>query len=157
MIDELHIIRSIKEKMCRIADNYNKTVGANDTRSEEERSFELPDGTVIELSLEATYKPVEILFNPSIINSTSMSLQEMMRDSLSRCDAELQNEMIRNTVVCGGTSIVNGMKGRLEKEFEAEKDKHNFVLDWQRRYSGWIGGSMIGSLSTYQNLAIQRQ
>jgi len=81
----------------------------------------------------------------------------MMRDSLSRCDSELLNEMIRNIVVCGGTSIIKGLKQRLEKEFEKEPRKFEFVLDWQRRYSGWIGGSMLGSLATYQNLAIQRQ
>jgi actin-related protein len=28
-------------------------------------------------------------------------------------------------------------------------------FDWQRRYSAWVGGSMIGSLSTFQQLAIK--
>lgn len=27
-------------------------------------------------------------------------------------------------------------------------------FDWQRKYSAWIGGSMVGSLSTFQMLAI---
>lgn len=32
---------------------------------------------------------------------------------------------------------------------------YRFEFDWQRRYSSWIGGSMIGSLSTFQKLAIK--
>lgn len=78
-----------------------------------------------------------------------------MKDSLSRCDPELASEMRKNIVVCGGTSIARGIQQRLEKEFEGEDERYEFVLDWQRRYSAWIGGSMLGSLSTFQSLAIQ--
>jgi actin len=79
----------------------------------------------------------------------------MMKDSLSRCDPELASEMRKNIVVCGGTSIARGIQQRLEKEFEGEDERYEFVLDWQRRYSAWIGGSLLGSLSTFQSLAIQ--
>jgi hypothetical protein len=52
--------------MCKVAVNYSSTISSKDTRSEEERSFELPDGTIIEISLKAAYKPAEILFDPKI-------------------------------------------------------------------------------------------
>jgi len=32
---------------------------------------------------------------------------------------------------------------------------YRLEFDWQRRYSAWVGGSMIGSLSTFQQLAIK--
>jgi actin beta/gamma 1 len=32
---------------------------------------------------------------------------------------------------------------------------YRLEFDWQRRYSAWVGGSMIGSLSTFQHLAIK--
>jgi actin-related protein len=41
----------------------------------------------------------------------------------------------------------------VHKELSRFNDLH-ISFDWQRRYSSWIGGSMIGSLSTFQNLAI---
>ncbi len=63
---------------------------------------------------------------------------------------------MKNIVVCGGTSITKGLQRRLEYEFKNDEGKYNFVMNWQRRYSSWIGGSMIGSLSTFQNLAIKR-
>ena len=60
--------------MCRVASDYNKVISSKDTRTPEEKCFELPDGSVIQLSLEATYKPAEILFQPSIRGSEDMSL-----------------------------------------------------------------------------------
>jgi hypothetical protein len=49
------------------------------------------------------------MFNPKLVNSDAMSLIEIMRDSLGRCDAELASEMKKNIVVCGGTSIIKGL------------------------------------------------
>lgn len=52
---------------------------------------------------------------------------------------------------------------RLKKEFYqlvADTDLRNseieFKADSLRNYSAWIGGSMIGSLKTFQNLAITK-
>lgn len=37
------------------------------------------------------------------------------------------------------------------------RSEFNFVADFQRKYSAWIGGSMLGSLKTFQSLAINKQ
>ena len=78
----------------------------------------------------------------------------MIKDSLNRCDSELASEIRKNIVVCGGSSITKGLQLRLEKEFEEEEEKHNFVLGWQRICPVWVRGSMLGSLSTFQGIAI---
>lgn len=140
--------------MCRVAYDYGAELAAEDDREEEAKSYELPDGKVIQLSLTTILKPAEVLFNPKLVGSDAYSLPDMMRDSLGRCDPELASEMRKNIVVCGGTSIAAGLHQRLKKEFEAEEERYEFVMDWQRRYSAWIGGSMLGSLSTFQALAI---
>ena len=38
----------------------------------------------------------------------------------------------------------------------AENNELEFKVDSLRQYSAWIGGSMLGSLSTFQKLAINR-
>lgn len=85
----------------------------------------------------------------------------MVGDSVSRCDSELQYELISNIVLGGGSSMFQGLTNRLRKEVSAllprmSDNDFNYVADFQRKYSAWIGGSMLGSLSTFQSLAITR-
>jgi len=42
------------------------------------------------------------------------------------------------------------------KVIEINDSDIEFKIDTKRLYSAWIGGSMIGSLSTFQDLAIKR-
>ena len=50
--------------------------------------------------------------------------------------------------------MLHGLEDRVHKELSRYGEELHINFDWQRRYSSWIGGSMIGSLSTFQNLAI---
>lgn len=45
-----------------------------------------------------------------------MSIPEMMIDTLQRCDSEFQEELYRNIVLCGGSSLFKGFLPRIEKE-----------------------------------------
>ena len=51
--------------------------------------------------------------------------------------------------------MIKGMYDRIEKELDHLNYECKLEFDWQRRYSAWVGGSMIGSLSTFQQLAIK--
>ena len=61
---------------------------------------------------------------------------------------------MKNAIFCGGSSMLKGLEDRIHKELSRYGEELYINFDWQRRYSSWIGGSMIGSLSTFQNLAI---
>lgn len=50
--------------------------------------------------------------------------------------------------------MIPGMEDRVQKELSGLGEDVRIEFDWQRRYSAWIGGSMIGSLSVFQGLAI---
>lgn len=123
-----------------------------DKRTEEEKSYELPDGTVIELSKETVHRPAETLFTDT---ESQKSLQTMIRTSLGRCSEDLRLEMAKKIVFCGGSSMIRGMHDRIDKELSSLDYEYRLEFDWQRRYSAWVGGSMIGSLSTFQQLAIK--
>jgi len=62
--------------------------------------------------------------------------------------------------MCGGTSMMKGFQERIHQEIldimpkSLGDDDLHLPLDSFRRYSAWIGGSMIGSLSTFQQFAI---
>lgn len=58
-------------------------------------------------------------------------------------------------VLGGGTSMCQGLIPRLHDEITnifpggAMRSEFNFIADFQRKYSAWIGGSMMGSLNTF--------
>jgi actin beta/gamma 1 len=107
---------------------------------------------VITLSKETVHRPVEILFTDQ---EKQKSLQNMIKTSLSRCSEELRLELTKKMVFCGGCSMIKGMYDRIDKELSSLDYTCKLEFDWQRRYSAWVGGSMIGSLSTFQQLAIK--
>lgn len=63
--------------------------------------------------------------------------------------------MAKKIVFCGGTSMIKGLYDRIDRELSSLDYDYRLEFDWQRRYSAWVGGSMIGSLSTFQQLAIK--
>lgn len=63
------------------------------------------------MNKEIVYKPGEILFNPKLIPfDNAKSLPEMLSTSLDRCNEDLRNELIKNMVFCGGSSLIYGLK-----------------------------------------------
>lgn len=80
-LDYIHKIRKIKEENVKVAFDYEGEL-KSDNRNEEEKLYELPDGSVIELSKELVYSPSEILFKEIDKNK---SLTEMIETSLERC------------------------------------------------------------------------
>lgn len=73
-LDYIHKIRKIKEENVKVAFDYEGEL-KSDNRNEEEKLYELPDGSVIELSKELVYSPSEILFKEIDKNK---SLTEMI-------------------------------------------------------------------------------
>jgi actin beta/gamma 1 len=65
--------------------------------------------------------------------------------------------MAKRIVLCGGSSMIKGLYDRVDRELSGLEFDYKLEFDWQRRYSAWVGGSMIGSLSTFQQLAIKNE
>lgn len=87
---------------------------------------------------------------------------EMIEDSLKRCDLDLKSELYKSVVLCGGNSTMKNFAVRLKNEMinilpnNFNKNEFEVKADSLRKYSAWIGGSMISSLKTFQNLAITK-
>lgn len=156
------VIREIKEKVLSLAINYDKSINGPDTANEEERSFELPDNTIIELDNRMRYPLTEILYKPSLIEKSYMGLHKMVEDSYIKCDPDLQIDLHRNIVVAGGTSMMRGFVTRLEYEMDklfkpdVSRTDISYISEGNRNYAAWIGGSMLSSLSVFQEMAIKK-
>jgi len=84
------LIKEIKEKLSIMADNFHEALEGEETSSIEEKSFELPDGQIIEITHVYRHTSAEILLNPSLVGSTEPQLIENIYDSIWRVDKDLR-------------------------------------------------------------------
>lgn len=66
---------------------------------------------------------------------------------------DIRKELCENIVMSGGTTMFEGLKERLEKELSElvpKSVKCRVLAPPERKYSVWIGGSILASLSTFE-------
>lgn len=76
-----------------------------------------------------------------------------------RCDVDVRKDLYGNIVMSGGTTMYSGISERLNKEVVAlapSSMKIKVVAPPERKYSVWIGGSILSSLSTFQTMWINK-
>lgn len=116
--------------------------------------YELPDGRKIQVGAERFRAP-EILFNPEIIGLEYPGVHQMLVDSITRVDMDLRKNLFANIVLSGGTTLTKGFGDRLlmELQRQAVKDTHiKIFAPPERKYSTWIGGSILAGLSTFRKV-----
>merc|ERR1711975_84950 len=108
---------------------------------------ELPDGQVITIGNERFRCP-EALFQPSFLGMETPGVHETTYNSIMKCDVDIRKDLYANIVLSGGTTMYAGIADRMSKEIIAPPE---------RKYSVWIGGSILSSLSTFQQMWISKQ
>jgi len=76
-----------------------------------------------------------------------------------KCDVDVRKDLYGNIVLSGGTTMFNGIAERLSKEIvnlAPATMKIKVVSPPERKYSVWIGGSILSSLSTFQTMWITK-
>uniref|UniRef100_A0A674NEK8 Actin, cytoplasmic 2 Actin, cytoplasmic 2, N-terminally processed n=1 Tax=Takifugu rubripes TaxID=31033 RepID=A0A674NEK8_TAKRU len=76
------------------------------------------------------------------------------------CDVDIRKDLYANTVLSGGTTMYPGIADRMQKEITSLAPttmKIKIIAPPERKYSVWIGGSILASLSTFQQMWISKQ
>eukprot|EP00921_Rhytidocystis_pertsovi_P023261 GHVQ01037097.1.p2 GENE.GHVQ01037097.1~~GHVQ01037097.1.p2 ORF type:complete len:327 (+),score=41.15 GHVQ01037097.1:1732-2712(+) len=128
---------------------------------------ELPDGTRVEAN-PFTYRVPEMLFKPSLIQTVNPNLLRgykglhvAIADCVHGCDVDLRRDLLNAVVLTGGTSLMSGLPERVSRVLQEDETLLGGATRFkvvapstaiERRFSSWIGGSILASLGTFQQM-----
>jgi actin-like protein 6A len=144
-------------------------------------AYELPDGTEIQVGAERFRAP-EALFNPAVLatwpgggvagaaalpaeaEALRSALPLLVAESVARCDVDARRELFSGVVLTGGTSLLPSLRERLERELAdnvpVPGTRVKVVAPTsgvERRFGPWIGGSILASLGSFQQMWMSKQ
>ncbi|XP_022187474.1 actin-like protein 6B [Nilaparvata lugens] len=131
--------------------------------------YEFPNGYHQDFGSERIRIP-EALFDPSlvqmkggVVGNTMLGAGHIVSTSVGMCDVDVRPALYASVVVTGGNSIIQGFPERLSRDLSV-RIPSSMRLKLisangcsERRFGSWIGGSILASIGTFQQMWISSQ
>lgn len=131
--------------------------------------YEFPHGYHQEFSVERFRIP-EAMFDPSvapihggIVGNTMLGVGHIVATSVGMCDPDVRPALYGSVVVTGGNSFMQGFPERLNRDLSTRIPSSMRLKlisangSAERRFGSWIGGSILASIGTFQQMWISSQ
>ena len=97
-----------------------------------------------------------------VADELQISVPKMILKGINSCDIDLRERIYSNILLMGGNTLIPGFTERLEKNLyssapqSAKVKIFSYPRSFERRFSSWIGSSILGSTGSFQNLWISK-
>ena len=148
-VGEKMIAKTIKEKTCYVALDFDDEI-----KSVEPFDYELPDGTHLIIKDQRIRCP-EILFH------SENNIAQKCTDIIQKCYIDFRKDYYNCIILSGGNSMFNGLAERLTREIKnlaplSMEEEIKVIAFPYRKFSTWIGGSILSSISTFESMWITK-
>ena len=150
---ERGIVIDIKEKLAYTALDYYEEIQKVSSDSSSLQKCEISVGN-------ERFRCVEPLFQPSLLGMECSGIHENIYNSIMKCDVDIRKELCENIVLTGGTTMFPFLEDRIQKELTSlapSTIKFKVISPLERKYSVWIGGSILASLASFQEKWISKE
>lgn len=86
-------------------------------------------------------------------------MHQIVQEAITRTDLDLRKALYHNIVLSGGSTLCKNFPDRLMREIKrlaVEDMKIRISAPAERKYTTWIGGSILAGLSTFRKVCKPR-
>jgi len=158
---EKEIVKDIKEKLAYVALDFNEEMQKYQSGASQEVTFDMPDGSVISVGNER-FRCCEALFQPNLIGLEGVGVDKLTDESIRSADIDVRKDLYQNIILSGGTTMLAGLTERLLKELQKlapqnMSSKVKITAPKERKYCVFIGGSVLSSIPSFQQMWITKE
>ena len=102
-----------------------------------------------------------MLFQPSVQGTKDIDgIHKYTFDAIMKCDPEIRRVLFKNIVLAGGSTMFDRMRERMKKEIQALAPSPmgpDVEAPADRKFSQWLGGSILANLESFNHMWITKE